>query len=357
MWIAPESIRSGEKWVEAIDRGLETSGVFVVVLTPHALASRWVNTETDAAVEMEHEGLITFIPLDVAACRPKRLWRQYQHAPFRGSYEVGLDSLLRRLDNAPATPVETFRRNVSTTPDRHIHEKTGIEFIRIPAGPFLYGDGKREMELPEYWIGRTPLTNAQYKRFLDANPNHPVPHVDAGWAEPYNWDQKSRACPAGKADHPVVLISWRDAMAFCDWAGLALPTEMQWEKAARGTDGRTWPWGDEPPTAEHGNINGNVGTTTPVGEYSPRGDSPYGCVDMAGNVWEWTSSEYRAYPYDPTDGREETGDTEARRVVRGGSWLNSQGVARAAYCFNSRPYSRHADVGCRLARRPPSPAL
>ena len=104
VWIAPESIHPGEKWVEAIDRGLETSGVFVVVLTPAAVASRWVNTETDAAVEMQHEGLITFIPLDVAPCQPKRLWRQYQYVPFRGSYMAGLDALLRELDKQHPLP-------------------------------------------------------------------------------------------------------------------------------------------------------------------------------------------------------------------------------------------------------------
>jgi cold shock CspA family protein len=107
VWIAPESIRPGEEWVEAIDRGLETSGIFLVVLTPEAVASRWVNTETDAAIEMQHEGLIAFIPLDRSACQPKRLWRQYQYVPFRGSYEVGLVALLRRLDEEPATPVAT----------------------------------------------------------------------------------------------------------------------------------------------------------------------------------------------------------------------------------------------------------
>src|SRR5690606_33708777 len=133
----------GEKWVEAIDRGLETSGVFVVALTPAAVTSRWVNTETDAAVEMQHEGVITFIPLDLVACHPKRLWRQYQYVPFRGSYEVGLDTLLRRLDGEPAAPVYSGSLFPllprPPAPTRRIHEKTGIELVRIPAGPFLYG--------------------------------------------------------------------------------------------------------------------------------------------------------------------------------------------------------------------------
>ena len=88
-------------------------------------------------------------------------------------------------------------------------------------------------------------------------------------------------------NHPVVYVSWNDAQSFCEWAGLFLPTEQQWEKAARGTDGRMYPWGKDPPTTDLCNFNSNVGDTTPVGRYSPQGDSPYGIVDMAGNVWEW----------------------------------------------------------------------
>jgi formylglycine-generating enzyme required for sulfatase activity len=375
VWIAPESIRPGEKWVEAIDRGLETSGVFVVVLTPAAVASRWVNTETDAAVEMQHESLITFIPLDVAECRPKRLWRQYQYISFRNSYEVGLDALLRRLDGdeaipAPPTAVnerEPVPAKPKTDPNRRIDEKTGIELIRIPAGPFLYGSTdvdtkardnekpQRMIDLPEYWIGRYPVTNEQFARFVAATGHKTTAEREGfGWAwTGSNWDQIKHAywrhpggpktTIEGKDNHPVVQVSWDDAQAFCDWAGLALPSEEEWEKAARGSDGRVWPWGNEAPTDQHGNFNGNVGATTPVGEYSPKGDSPYGCADMAGNVWEWTDSWYDA--------------TAARRVLRGGSWHGSQYLARAAYRLNLHPINRRGSVGCRLVRRPPSQAL
>ena len=222
---------------------------------------------------------------------------------------------------------ETVQRTVSTLPDREIHEKTGIEFIRIPAGPFLYGDEKREMELPEYWIGRYPLTNAQYKRFVDATSRKPPGHWKG--AEP----------PPDKLDHPVVHISWYDAQAYCDWAGMALPTEEEWEKAARGDDGRVYPWGNEPPTAEHGNFNRKIGGTTPVGRYSPRGDSPYGCADMAGNVWEWTATGNKVW-----------------RVLRGGSWFNGQDVARAAFRRSTLPYDQFGVIGCRLVHQPPSQA-
>ena len=169
-----------------------------------------------------------------------------------------------------------------------------------------------------------PVTNAQYKRFLDANPNHRVP---------LNWDTMSRDYSANKADHPVIQVSWQDTKAFCDWAGLALPTEEQWEKAARGTDGRIWPWGNEPPTAEHCNFNANVGDTTPVGQYSPKGDSPYGCADMAGNVWEWTASWYDR--------------TLGGRVLRGGSWYYNQELVRVSIRVNYTPNLADYNIGFR----------
>jgi sulfatase modifying factor 1 len=197
--------------------------------------------------------------------------------------------------------------------DTTIWEKTGKEMMRIPAGQFLFGEEKRERELPEFWIDRTPVTHAEYKRFLEANPGYPVPFATEGWAQPYNWDRQTRSFPPGKANHPVVLVAWYDVEAYAEWAGTRLPTEEEWEKAARGTDGRKYPWG----RWERGVCNTyevGIGTTTPVGQYSPAGDSPYGCVDMAGNVWEWTATQ-------------DAGDW----VVRGGSFINDRFQARCAF--------------------------
>lgn len=343
VWIAPESIRPGEQWLPAIARGLQESGVCVVVLTPHGVGSSWVEYETNLAISRERRGQMDLLLLDVADCDAPFGWTGYQFLPFRGDYAAGLAALRARLSGGsqkPSFPEKT------RFPGRRIHEKTGIELIRIPAGPFLYGSADSDkmardnekpqqwVDLPEYRIGRYPVTNAQYKRFLDANPKHRIPYFDADWAKPYHWDEKRRAFPADKADHPVVLVSWDDAQAFCDWAGLALPSEEQWEKAARGTDGRVWAWGDEPPTAEHCNFNNNVGGTTPVGEYSPKGDSPSGCADMAGNVWEWTGSWY-------TEGE--------TRALRGGSWINDDQDTRAAYRNLNIPHDWHGIVGFRVA--------
>ena len=173
------------------------------------------------------------------------------------------------------------------------------------------------MHLDEYWIGKYPVTNAQYKAFVEASGHQQPDHF------------KNGKIPKGKNDHPVVEVSWHDARAFCDWASqisdavIRLPTEAEWEKAARGKEGRIYPWGDQKPDVGLCNFDQNIGGTTLVGRYSPAGDSPYGCADMAGNVWEWTSSLKKDYPYRAGDGREnlEAGD-DVHRVLRGGSWLS-----------------------------------
>jgi formylglycine-generating enzyme required for sulfatase activity len=211
------------------------------------------------------------------------------------------------------------------------------ELIHIPAGEFLMGsDPKKDkgaykaeqpqhtLHLPEYYMAKTPVTNAQYLAFVEATGQKPPGHWEGG--KP----------PGGKEEHPVVRVSWHDATAYCQWLAEAtgkayrLPSEAEWEKAARGTDGRIYPWGNEWEKKRCNSKEGGPGETTPVGQYSPGGDSPYGCVDMAGNVWEWTWSLFKDYPYNPKDGREDA-KAEGSRALRGGSWLYDQGYARVSY--------------------------
>jgi formylglycine-generating enzyme required for sulfatase activity len=142
------------------------------------------------------------------------------------------------------------------------------------------------------------------------------------------------------ANHPVVYVTWIEARTFCQWVGGDLPTETQWEKAARGTDGRIYPWGNDAITCERANYGGCSGDTMPVGQHSPAGDSPYGVADMAGNVWEWTSSLYRSYPYQSDDGREDM-SSSGYRVLRGGSFGSLEGNARASV----RTFYSPCDVG------------
>lgn len=327
VWIAPESIRPVEDWVDAINRGLEGSGVFVLVLTPAAVASRWVKTETNLAVRLQIAGNLHFIPLEVKESRPPLIWTGYQYILFRDGYMAGLSVLRRRLGGQPkprsrpslkiAQPPKPQPKAVppKAAPEfeRIVHKKSGIELVRIPAGDFLYGDKKRKVYLPEYWIGRAPVTNEQYARFV----------TDTGYKAPHRWWGKRP--PAKLGNHPVVNVSWNDAQAYCEWAELRLPAEEEWEKAARGRDGREYPWGNEPPNDRLCNFNRNVKTTTPVGRYSPQGDSPYGCVDMAGNVWEWTDSWYDK--------------NKAWHVLRGGSFYNEASVLRGTSRSGNNPFA------------------
>jgi len=192
----------------------------------------------------------------------------------------------------------------------------------VPPGPFIYGEGKGTwvVRLDQgFFIDRTLVTNMEYARFVEVTGHEP----------PRHWNGKSP--PDELCDHPVVNVSWYDAVAYAEWAGKRLPTEEEWEKAARGIDGREYPWGD---WDERCNTReADIGGTTPVGQYSLDGDSLYGCADMAGNVWEWTSSSWAP------------GHTD--RVVRGGAYLDGQDDARCACRVNCHPHQRLKDTGFR----------
>lgn len=220
-----------------------------------------------------------------------------------------------------------------------VNETDGTELIRIPAGEFLMGSDARDNERPqqsvhldEYFIAKYPVTNGQYWKFIE----------EAGRDEPYYWDDKRFNRP----NQPVVGVTWRDAVAYCEWAGLSLPTEAQWEKAARGTDGRDWPWGNTEPTEKHCNFSENMGRTTDVGSY-PDGASPYGCLDMAGNVWEWCSTRWRDSQIDPTD---DDLESDAGRVVRGGCWYWGPDEVRCSHRDRFLPAYCRDDIGFRCAQ-------
>ena len=276
-----------------------------------------------------------------------------------------------RLVTAPSRPVSEAplakRWEEQAAPRRLPFEP---EMILIPAGEFLMGTdpGKAKDEdawpweqpqhtlyLPDYTIAKTPVTNAQYAEFVkDARIVKPPKHWQKGEPSPH------------KLEHPVVYVSWHDAVAYCDWLAditgkpYHLPSEAEWEKAARGTDGRNYPWGNRwyPAWCNAGEDTrlgivdtvGGGGGTTPVGAY-PRGASPYGVLDMAGNVWELTRSLCKEYPYDAGDGREDL-QAAGPRVVRGGSWGSSRDCARCAYRYWYPPHAGSPSGGFRVVVSP-----
>ena len=224
--------------------------------------------------------------------------------------------------------------------DIRVNAKDGTQLIRIPAGEFWMGsdDGpqnerpRHRVHLDEFCIARHPVTNAQYAQFMK----------ETGQRAPALWDDKRFNQP----NQPVVDVMWHDAMTYCKWAGLRLPTERQWEKAARGDDGRTWPWGDDPPDERRCNFNKNVGATAEVGSY-PDGASPYGCQDMAGNVWEWCVTKWRGSyegkPDDAVEGNE-------RRVLRGGAWWDDANTVRCVSRFWYDPWGGNHSRGFRCVQ-------
>jgi formylglycine-generating enzyme required for sulfatase activity len=177
--------------------------------------------------------------------------------------------------------------------------------------------------LPAFQISRFLVTNAQMHLYY---------RETRRWA-PWRWYEAGS--PPHLANHPASEVPWKEAQAYAGWLReqtgrpYRLPTEAEWEKAARGDDGRLWPWGNNWDSSRANGSGSGLGTT-PVGHYSPRGDSPYGCADMAGNVWELCGSIYEPYPY-PCDGSRETADETATRVARGGSAVDHPWALRCAW--------------------------
>ena len=244
------------------------------------------------------------------------------------------------------------------------------ELIYIPAGEFQMGSDDLELksacrpqhvvDLLPFCIARLPVTNAQYQRFIDNSEDYPVPFSPMRFAQRYSWDKRTRTYPRGLEDHPVVLVTLEDALAYCRWlsdvSGLLcrLPSEAEWEKAAcwdsKSGRSRRYPWGDQfdencANVDTHGALRLE---TSPAGYYSPAGDSAFGLGDMAGNVWEWTGSFYWSYPYDPAGDRENL-DIEGERVVRGGAYDEGSLAARSGWRNGVRPGLALAKVGFRVA--------
>lgn len=227
-----------------------------------------------------------------------------------------------------------------------------IVWCPVPAGAFRMGNTKQtgdmafaneapqhEPVLQAFWISKYPVTNLQFQAFVhDGGYSEQWHHCwsKAGWRMEHGRDAPKRYGGAyDLPNHPVVGVNWYEAQAFCNWLSaklgqpVRLPTEAEWEKAARGTDGRRYPWAGEL-TAEHANwAETGIGTTSAVGIF-PRGASPYGVLDMAGNVWEWTSSLYQDYSYDPNDDGHENPEATSYRVLRGGSFDSRGNFVRCA---------------------------
>ena len=275
-------------------------------------------------------------------------------SPFQALEKV------RRISGSPMShlrpasqPVSAVKKNSQKTSPAKTEKPPAPAkipgMVYIPAGEFIMGSNERwDDESPEhiastdaYYIDLYEVTNQDYKKFVEA----------AKREAPYHWPEGK--IPEGMAKHTVVYVSWFDARDYCKWAGKRLPTEQEWEKASRGEDGFTYPWGHEWSLDKSNNPYKHSTGTEPVGSY-PEGKSPYGLYDMSGNVWEWVDSYYLPHPGN-TVHRAEYG--KDKRILKGGSWFDclSYGCGLSAPTFNRSfftPEVRNNSFGFRCAKSP-----
>jgi len=378
-------------YLEGNDPFASTAATLVRAGVPAVVAMQFEITD-GAAVELAqvfYESLADNLPVDAALAEARKAidlavsntveWGTpvlYTHAPDGQIFDLTAREPEQRKEPArppikvaPPPPPEP-----EPLPAVLTLEKAGIEMIRIPAGEFLMGSPKGEgkdyehpqhpLILPDYYIARTPVTNAQFAGFVeDGGYRRKEFWTKSGWqvreeqiwTQPRLWTDKKWNHP----DYPVVAVSWYEALAYARWAGGTLPSEAEWEKAAgwdpRAGRKRRYPWGDEWNPNWCNSKGKGPGRTTPVAAYSPQGDSFYGCADMAGNVWEWCRSRYVGYPYDPDDGREDL-EGDARRVLRGGSFRNLEWYIRCADRYWLDPGLRSYDWGFRVVDAPGFPS-
>jgi len=231
--------------------------------------------------------------------------------------------------------------------------------------------------LDAYWIDQTEVTNSMFSKFVD-DTGYKTQAENVGYSYYYKNDSSVRVVGAywthpnglstninNREDYPVVNVSWEDAVAYCKWAGRRLPTEAEWEKAARGTDGRIYPWGnqlscsrgnfDDETTIDASTVLGQPNCdgfdrTSPVGSF-PEGKSPYGAMDMSGNVWEWVNDWYlkNYYAEDHSNNPQGPSSSEVGRVLRGGSWYTEEKFLRSAFREADHPLYTNDSIGFRCA--------
>ena len=225
--------------------------------------------------------------------------------------------------------------------------------VYVPAGEFTMGSNDGDsydkpihtVALDAYWIDRTEVTNVMYAICVQVGDCQTPSNTSSSTRNSYYGNSQY-------ADYPVIYVDWNTAQTYCGWAGARLPTEAEWEKAARGTDERTYPWGSSSPGSSLLNYNQSVGDTTAVGSY-PAGVSPYGALDMAGNVWEWVNDWYGETYYSQSPSSNPQGPVSGNdRVLRGGSWGSYVGDFRSAVRSGYYPTVFNKNIGFRCVLSP-----
>ncbi|MCD4686861.1 MAG: SUMF1/EgtB/PvdO family nonheme iron enzyme [Anaerolineae bacterium] len=373
----------GQHWKRELLRAIRACDLFLYALSPESVASEWCQWEFGKAVELRKPVVPVLLQRNTSLETPLS---ELQYADFcdgaTGMAVARLTGGLRLAEiiapddapPAPENPQGTPARATPTAPARLPFEP---ETVLVPAGPFLMGrdpkkhpDGDNDelpqhtVTLPDYRIGKYPVTVEEFRAFVEAGGYAERRFwTDAGWqwrdsknkTEPYLWREEEWT---GDGRLPVIGVSWYGAMAYVRWlsdvAGreYRLPTESEWERAARGTDGRLYPWGDAWRDGVCNTHEAGIGRTSPVGQFSPAGDSPYGAADMAGNVWEWCATQWRG---DYSTAEDNALEGAPLRVLRGGAFTYNPDRARCVYRSGDPPYFRFNFFGFRVVcSRPPS---
>jgi formylglycine-generating enzyme required for sulfatase activity len=396
VWWDVSGIDEGD-FLGKINQALQQCQWLVLVLTPNAVASKWVNIEVNAAINRREQGLmqgvLPVLATPVQAGMVPPVWDNLHRYDAVKNYQGEVGRLLIKLGLSPA-PVQQLVHHapVQPAPSAHVAPPDrfplllaslgyqmafldGVEVILpplcdVPAGPFLMGSDRgkdkqaEDREQPQHWVtlgtyqmAKHPVTVAEYACFVRGKgrsaPNGGLLRTTVSWQTQLR----------KRLDHPVVMVTWHDAAAYATrlsertseiWR---LPTEAEWEKAARWDEAmrvsRRYPWGDAFDAARCNVLGSFKFSTTPVGNY-PNGASPCGAQDRTGNVIELTSSVREPYPYSATDGRENADTEHAKMVSRGGSWTTVAEVGRAAFRSFRYPNDAQNYLGFRLARSVPN---
>jgi hypothetical protein len=356
VWLDQLDLRAGRRWDREVQTALDKCDEIIVVLSPAACDSENVMDEVGFALEQGK----SVIPIIKSSCDiPYRLRRRH-YVDFTSDHEQALKALLAALEikQAGSSPASAAlpSRAIGTELNRRGDERLdifdpgkakGIEFAaRLKAAEALgrAGDPRLGREnwvrieghgnVKTFEIGKYPVTVAEYERFMAEKEYAEERWWKAGGfgeSEPYDWEKQTQ-----KPNRPVTRVSWYAAAAYAAWAGARLPREAEWQLAARGKEGREYPWGKEKPDATRANYSETgPGHATPVGLY-PWGATPEGMQDMAGNVWEWVDAWH--------------GKERKYRVLRGGSWDSHSVYLRASNRSGSEPENRDNSIGFRVAR-------